>query len=317
MTVLVERPAATRPLLRSIALEITGACQASCAHCYNHSGPQGTAGAMTREHWCSVNDQAATVGVQRLQFIAGEPSLHPDLGTLVEHALTYGMSVEVFTNLIHVRPHLWPIYERQGVNLATSYYSDQAAEHEKITRHRGSYARTKANIAEAVRRGIGIRAAIVDVLDGQRVLQAIAELQDLGVKQIRVDRLRHLGRGAEGNGDGHDPAQLCGQCTRGRAAVLPTGDVSGCVMSRWMTAGNVLTSPLAEIVDSPEWQQIAAVVPAPRRGADCNPEGSPCGPDQDSCEPIAPYRVTACNPDSDGSDCAPAETEACGPAYGE
>jgi hypothetical protein len=58
------------------------------------------------------------------------------------------------------------------VSLATSYYSDLAAEHDKVTGRRGSHARTRANIAQAVARQIPIRAGIIGILDHQRVQQA-------------------------------------------------------------------------------------------------------------------------------------------------
>jgi MoaA/NifB/PqqE/SkfB family radical SAM enzyme len=47
------------------------------------------------------------------------------------------------------------------VSLATSYYSDDPAEHDKVTGRVGSHARTLADITEAVRRGIPIRADII------------------------------------------------------------------------------------------------------------------------------------------------------------
>lgn len=87
----------------------------------------------------------------------------------------------MFTNLVHVTPRLWEVFERRGVRLATSYYADDATQHERITRGRGSYARTKANITEALRRSIPLRVGVIDVEDGQRVGQATNELTTLGV----------------------------------------------------------------------------------------------------------------------------------------
>jgi MoaA/NifB/PqqE/SkfB family radical SAM enzyme len=72
--------------LRFAWLEITGKCQLSCAHCYAESGPTGTHGAMSGADWHRVIDQAADLGVRMVQFIGGEPTLHPDLPELVDHA---------------------------------------------------------------------------------------------------------------------------------------------------------------------------------------------------------------------------------------
>ena len=312
---------------RFLALDLTRKCQAACDHCYNNSGPRGTAGDMTCEDWMRVLEQAAHMGVARIQFIGGEATLHPDLPELVNRALDLGMAVEVFSNLIHVRTEMWRVLRQRGVTLATSYYSDQADEHESITNQRGSYTRTKANIIKAISFRIPIRAALVHLREGQRVDEAIAELRSLGVKHIRTDQLRGIGRGA-GDGGAQDVAELCGHCTRGRAAVMPNGDVAGCVMSgAMMTAGNIHTTPLASIIDSQAWRDIAARIPKPRRSA-CVPDS--CTPREDSCQPSpgtdsefesretdpwVEFRATGCNPDSDGEDCAPAESDACNPKY--
>ena len=342
MSVTLERP--TNSLLQRLALDITRACQAQCTHCYNQSGPQGTTGEMTRDDWLSLLDQAAALGVRQVQLIGGEPTLHPHVAELINRAVEHGMVVEVFSNLIHIHESLWPVLRQRGVTLATSYYTDDPAAHEAITHNRGSHRRTKDNITRALRYHIPVRAGIVDLADGQRVDQATAELRALGVTSIRTDRLRAIGRGAGTGGDTHQISELCGHCARGRAAVLPSGDVAGCVMSGTMlTAGNVRLTPLATIIESPEWAELAAAIPPPRRAArdacvpdSCTPkedscQPSPgvepasvlraegCTPDEDSCQPspgLDTWGVaTACNPDSDGSDCAPAETEACDPRY--
>jgi MoaA/NifB/PqqE/SkfB family radical SAM enzyme len=96
-------------------LEITGKCQSECAHCYAESGPSSTHGSMTTVDWRRVIDQAAALGVSMVQFIGGEPTLHPELPGMVNHALTAGMEVEVFSNLVHVTPMLWEMFERPGV----------------------------------------------------------------------------------------------------------------------------------------------------------------------------------------------------------
>ncbi len=320
MTTTIEPTQIEATATRFLALDITRTCQASCGHCYNSSGPSGTAGDMTRADWLSVLDQAAIMGVDRVQFIGGEATLHPDLAELVNHAIDLRMEVEVFSNLIHIRPDMWRVLRQRGVTLATSYYSDNPDEHEGITKHRGSYEKTKANIATAISYGIPVRAALVEIREGQRTEEATAELHALGVTNIRTDRLRGIGRGA-GEGSVQNPAELCGHCTKGRAAIMPNGDVAGCVMSgAMMTAGNVHGTPLAAIIDSQAWRDIAARVPNPRGQGGCAPDS--CTPREDSCqpspgadEPWKGFQATACNPDSDGSDCSPAESDACDPAY--
>jgi MoaA/NifB/PqqE/SkfB family radical SAM enzyme len=150
-----------------IELEITTRCQLTCRHCYSSSGPDGDAGTMTTAAWQRVITEAAAVGIETVQFIGGEPTLHPGLPGLVRHALAAGLAVDVYTNLVHITPKLWELFELPGVSLGTSWYAADAATHAQITGTEGSWHRARTNIAEALRRGIPVRAGIVEVVDGQ------------------------------------------------------------------------------------------------------------------------------------------------------
>jgi MoaA/NifB/PqqE/SkfB family radical SAM enzyme len=295
MTTERQQPAArdaTGIPLRMLWCEVTGLCQLACRHCYAGSGPGGSHGTMTRDDWLAVIGQAADLGVPLIQFIGGEPTLHPDLPRLIDAAAAAGLQVEVFSNLVRVSPRLWRCFAGNPVTLATSWYSSDPGEHRSIT-GRPAHARTKANIAEAVRRGIPVRAGIIDVLDGQRTAQARAELQALGVTDIGGDRLRGIGRG----GGSRDVAELCGNCGRGVAAISPDGEVWPCVMARWLCAGSVLEQPLASIIGGPRWRDLVAAIPSPATmcGPDrCNPQCSPhCYP---NCSPRS-----HCNPNTRSS----------------
>lgn len=301
--------------LSFVWLEITGKCQLQCVHCYAESGPQGDHGAMSSADWRRVIDQAAALGAQMVQFIGGEPTLHPDLQQLVDHALSARLEVEVFTNLVHVSEQLWETFSRPKVSLATSYYSDNPAQHAAITR-RPTYARTKANIAEALRRRIPLRAGVIDLGDGQRATAGQAELVELGVPQVGYDRLRQVGRGVRD--EQASPTQLCGRCGDGVVAVSPEGLVWPCVFSRWLPVGNVLDRELAEILDGPEAvrvrDELRTEFAKRKKKSDedkcapkCAPSGSPCYPDcNPACQPnCSPNCSPSCRPCGPGRRCWP------------
>lgn len=283
MTMLARKPAEVKSGLNVsfLWLELTGRCGLSCTHCYAGSSPSGSHGAMTGDDWKSVITQAADLGVPMAQFIGGEPTLHPQFTDLLACATESGLAVEVYTNLTHVRESWWDLFACPQVSLATSYYSDDPGQHDTITGRRGSHARTRANIAETVQRGIPLRAGIITVREDQRATQAYADLEALGVTRIRTGRLRHLGRAA-GTGQ-QDVSELCGRCGHGVAAILPSGDVTPCVMARWLTAGNVRQAPLADILSSPAMAAATAVIP-PRSGDACPPDCKPAN-DSDICPP--------------------------------
>src|SRR5216683_1334128 len=171
-----------------------------------------------------------------------------------------------------------------GVRLAVSYYSDEPAGHDAITKVPGSHARTRANILRALERGIPLRTATVEILPGQRAAQARDEMAGLGVARSRIDRVRRIGRGNHAGGT-PDAGELCGLCGDGRAAIGPDGEVMPCVMSRWLAAGNIRRQPLDSILASAAWQEALTQIP-PRPA------------------------TAACGPDSDG------ETDTCGPEIG-
>jgi MoaA/NifB/PqqE/SkfB family radical SAM enzyme len=281
MATLSRKPAETKSGLSFLWCELTGRCGLGCEHCYAGSSPSGGHGVMTGADWRSVIRQAADLAVPMVQFIGGEPTLHPQFADLLSYAIEAGLAIEVYTNLTRVRDSWWDLFAYPRVSLATSYYSDDPGQHDTITGQRGSHARTRANIAEAVRRGIPLRAGIITVREGQRAAQAHADLEALGVTRIGSDRLRHLGRAA---GAGQpDTSELCGKCGHGIAAILPSGNVTPCVMARWLTAGNVRQTPLADILAGPAMATAIAVIPS-RSGKGCRPDCKPAS-DSDICEP--------------------------------
>lgn len=115
--------------------------------------------------------------------------------------------------------------------------------------------------------------------------EARRELGDIGVTNIRVDRVRPFGRGAQGQAP--DVAQLCGRCGIGKASIGPTGEVSPCVLSEWMSVGNVQESPLAAILGGTAMTQANASIRA------VSLSGGPCDPDLE------------CHPGTPGSECNP------------
>ncbi len=275
---------ATADRLRFLWLEVTGRCQLRCRHCYAVSGPDGNHGSMTVADWRRVLDEAAELGVNDVQLIGGEPTLHPDLSGLVRHALRLGLAVEVYSNLARPIPEtLWSVFELPGVRLATSYYSADATMHDTITTGRGSHRRTRSNIVESLRRGIPIRVGMVDMQDGQDVERARAELAALGVERIHVDRLRQVGRGVRDQEPSVD--QLCGRCADGALAVSPTGDVWPCVLARWRSLGNIHDAMLADIHESAETVRGELAEAFAVRAA----EPQKCPPDKDGdpgvCDP--------------------------------
>jgi len=313
--------------------EITGKCNLSCSHCYASSSPQGTHGAMTIPDWHRVIEEAAVLGCRSIQFIGGEPTTHPGLPQFIQIARSFDMHVEVYTNLVSMKPVLWDVFQACNVHVATSFYTADPEIHEEITQGRNSFSKTTTNIKQVIAAGLSLRAGIVEMRPDQAIEEAEAFLRDLGVRNIRVDHIRPVGRGEtyiQITDSRTDPRQaLCGQCAKGKACITPSGDVYPCVFSRWLSQGNVLHQSFRDIIFSNQMEATRADLTTfflqrssalQGNGAPCMPATEKyletqdlshlftplCDPDDEECNPEIP----PCNPNGL---CIPDFEEPCDP----
>src|SRR5262245_31492421 len=71
-------------------LEVTAKCNLECIHCYADSGPQkNLLGKMNIEDWVTILRDSAELGCRQVQFIGGEPTLHPELPRMISFASAY------------------------------------------------------------------------------------------------------------------------------------------------------------------------------------------------------------------------------------
>ncbi|MFH8988848.1 radical SAM/SPASM domain-containing protein [Streptomyces sp. NPDC017940] len=285
---------------RMLWLDLTRTCQLACVHCYNESGPGGDHGSMERDDWFRLIGEAAEMGVPHVQLIGGEPMMHPNGIAIADFALSKGMGVEVYSNLVHVSEPWWEQLRHARMSLATSYYSDQATEHDAVTGRR-SHARTRQNIIKALAQGTPLRVGIVAMDDVKDTEATRKDLETLGVTNIGVDHVRLFGRGASSS-QAPDPAGLCGRCGSGVASVGPNGEVSPCVFSTWLPTGNVRAGSLSSILGGPAMEQATARIRKARGDevSACRPDCVPNNPCDPRCEPNA-----ACKPGSPGTGCPP------------
>ena len=290
-------------------LEITSKCNLSCSHCYADSGPQGELyGNMAYDDWTRVIDEAAELGCRSVQFIGGEPTIHPRLDDLVDHANHRGFEfIEVFTNATRLGKELLGCFQRNKVHVATSFYSDDPVVHKQITHGEGSWQRTVSGIQAVLAAGLPIRVGVIEtdanVGHGPRAIEFI---KSLGVQNFGTDRERGIGRGKlvrlSGEEERYD--ELCGQCWKGRLCVTSSGEVFPCVFSRATRLGDAksgLTGILQSVILTRFREKVRAMN---ERGGtmstttNCNPEHcnpSHCSPGNPGCNPAACSPVQ-CNP---------------------
>jgi MoaA/NifB/PqqE/SkfB family radical SAM enzyme len=290
--------------LQFLWLEITDKCNLECSHCYADSGPRRDLhGEMKLKDWYAVIQESADLGCRQIQFIGGEPALHPDLGRLVERSSACGYTfIEVFTNATVFNASLYRAFLRSRVQVATSFYSDDPTIHDLITGRPGSFSRTVDGIKRIVHTGLHIRAGIIETTDnvghGQRAWRF---LNNLGVSDIKIDFQRGVGRGAHRLYSPEPMSQLCGECWKGKLCVTPSGKAYPCVFSRFAELGAV-TNGVRHIIDGAELLTFRANLSKRQQARavadECVPLG--CSP---TCSPCGPENFIKCQPGS--SDCVP------------
>ena len=304
MSTILEVP----PQITFAWLEITPSCQLRCVHCYRESMPGLGHGSMQGDDWKRTIASLAAHGTKYVQFIGGEPTIHPRFCELLEYAAEVGLNIEVYSNLIGITSQMWTLFTTRQVRIATSFYTDSAVIHDAITGVTGSYGKTLANIEKALALGLTLRVGMVHMRDDQNIESAKMMLTNLGVKKVGVDRARGVGRGIQIRAE--DPvAALCGACTRGKCVITANGEVFNCIMSRSFPVGNVLQREIGVILAGEAMQATTAMLNtafATREitARDCDPDELDCDPECD------PQTFPDCSPDccpETVADCEPSE----------
>jgi MoaA/NifB/PqqE/SkfB family radical SAM enzyme len=282
-------------------LEITAQCNLSCVHCYADSGPaRALHGRLGLADWLAALGQAADLGCKKVQFIGGEPTLHPDLPTLIESARGLGFStIEVFTNGTLFTEDLKNSFLRHHIHLAFSVYSAQEDVHEAITREKGSFAKTMASLQWAIGGGLPVRVAVVqmEANAGENIEQTRKMLGEMGVASISSGHLRGIGRGARGKKSEPCFDELCGRCWQQKLCLTANGEIYPCVFARFYPIGN-LGQGLGYVLDSPERSAFRTALLAAQSQQRGNAHARSC-----ACEPDFP--PVPCDPDLGPVPCDP------------
>ena len=267
-------------------LEITPKCNLSCVHCYAESSPKDplTYG-LTYDDWVDVLEQIIVpkLGCRKMQFIGGEPTLHPKLLQLIADAKNLGYEfVEVFTNGTVLNAAMFEAFCKFNVNLALSVYSSQFSVHDTITQHKGSYAKTIQNIKQAVKLKIPVRVGIIEMDENSGDSESATNfLRRIEVESVGTDRLRGIGRGETIQINASPMNELCGACWQGQLAIDSKGDVFPCVFSRFCKVG-VISEGLSAIMEKPILhsfrEEVREIDEARKIEAVCSPKCNPCSP---------------------------------------
>jgi len=252
-------------------LELTSDCNNQCLHCYATSGPCTNTDCVPHERWLSLLTEARAAGATAVQLIGGEPLLYKGWRELIEKAGEEKYDfIEVFSNATLVTEDDIAFLKQHHVNFATTIYADNAEVHDAVTLNPGSFDKTLTAAKKILAAGIPLRIASIIMKANEHQAENIMQLcASLGVEVTPPDVVRPTGRGDDAGllprayakqpvkppfyTDPFSFAKAHQQhsCLCGKIAITSSGDVIPCIFARNQISGNILSTPLAEVLNGP------------------------------------------------------------------
>jgi radical SAM protein with 4Fe4S-binding SPASM domain len=252
-------------------LELTQSCNLRCIHCYGSCSPDaGAADAkdvLSKNEWMGVIAQLKECGFQRIQFIGGEPLLHPAFLELLFEAGRFSFSfIEVFSNLLCLDETILNALGANQAQLATTVYSVTPEIHDAVTGQNGSHEITVKNIRRAVKWNIPVRVGcIVTNRNEGKIGDMQRFVEENGAFYGGQDQARPSGRGGGATCQSTVPRRMVtppftasqpsfrencsyNPCWKGKIAITEDGSVMPCVFARESIAGNIRWEKLAQII---------------------------------------------------------------------
>jgi len=114
-------PSLISPQPGHLTIAVTASCNLRCRGCrYGRDFMVGEK--LSLETVLQVLDDAREVGINRVRYYGGEPLLHPDLASMVEHSTSLGMDSYVTTNGLLLREKIDDLYAAGMRWLTVGFY---------------------------------------------------------------------------------------------------------------------------------------------------------------------------------------------------
>lgn len=139
------------PTLNELWLHITDRCNLACSHCLFSSGPD-SARELSLQQLKQHVDDAAAQGCRLFALTGGEPLVHPDFISLIEHILAIPDSrIAILTNGLLVAERLSTSWPRERIHLQISL--DGRPKHHDDLRGYGSFNRLEQQLGRLQNQG--------------------------------------------------------------------------------------------------------------------------------------------------------------------
>ncbi|MDR0572097.1 MAG: radical SAM protein [Rickettsiales bacterium] len=142
-------------------IEITQQCNLKCVFCYEESDCY-VKKQMVMEDFQKAKKFLIDNGIKKIQFIGGEPMLHPQLKDMIRDCHENFDFIEVYTNATFITQEWCDFFKEYKINVAASFHSYIEEEFEKITQVKGSFTLAKRGVELMVKNELPLRIAAIE-----------------------------------------------------------------------------------------------------------------------------------------------------------
>jgi len=184
--------------LREFKVELTQHCPLACLHCSSDATPSSSQ-EITREDCIRILREATQMGAEEVSFSGGEPLTWAALDEAIDVAIRGGLRVVIYTagNIDKVHARMKELTTLGVSSCIFSIFGATPSDHERVTRIRGSFLRTKEAIDAANNCGLRTELHFVPLSSNYKDLETIAySAREWQVSRISVLRFVPQGQGA-------------------------------------------------------------------------------------------------------------------------
>lgn len=139
-----------------IVWNVTQQCNLHCTHCYSSSNNSLCTDRLTRQEGLALIDDLADFGVPVLLFSGGEPLMHPDIFTFIDHAKQKSMRTVLSTNGTLITPELAEKLKEAGLSYVGVSLDGMEKTNDQFRGAEGAFTRTIRGIRNCTKAGIKV-----------------------------------------------------------------------------------------------------------------------------------------------------------------
>ncbi|MBM4288118.1 MAG: radical SAM protein, partial [Deltaproteobacteria bacterium] len=175
----------------------TRRCNLKCVHCYAHATAIAPEGELSLDQGLALLDDLKAFGVPVVLFSGGEPLMHPDLLTLVEHAVTLGLRAVISTNGTLIDREMAGQLKGFGLSYVGISLDGVEATHDRFRGQVGAFAAAMEGVRQCQEAGIKVGLRFTINRHNYQEIPAIFDLiETRDIPRVCFYHLVYSGRGS-------------------------------------------------------------------------------------------------------------------------